>query len=553
MNKKPRVSQWLLIALVIASLLSVAASCSAPPEQLNKAVSALPGQIDAARKANDKAKSEFAGLLKRDRYAFIASYPANQQHADRFGQANAKLNEAKKANERQVEPIVNNYDDKKKAKLEGAIAAVNGLITQAKQLTADPAAWLEKVAATKANPDGTVRNAAGSASEVTTAFSPIRQNVETAKTAYASNASAIASKFQPIAAQQDNVAKAYALLQVESKKTPPNYAIMTEQATVVTDNATAFKKDAPAFAAKLAALNNRETHTLLDIRVDTTIEISRTTWDDAYDMPDEHDYDYPVVPIDQDTATYFAKFGPDDVLAEDSTGWGGKFTAQIDRKQWDKLNIKPREPKWHKDDSAAEFYVGEIDDTYCHKQKVLENGKPDISGRPKPADNYCSKYDVQSDLDLGIYWVEADDLSADALGMDVYSKGLGDFDDQADAEATPPGMVYVGDTSTGEWRNDDHGNSFWYYYGQYRFFSDVIGGPYPYHYRYEYDDWNRSYRYGHKPYYGTYNGQPRYGLKSPLTASRLPNSHYVSSGMYSSSVRGAGPAARAGGPGGGGK
>jgi hypothetical protein len=257
--------------------------------------------------------------------------------------------------------------------------------------------------------------------------------------------------------------------------------------------------------------------------------------------------------VDIETANYFAKFSPDDVLATDSMWWGGGFeTDKADRKQWDKLKIDPRNPKWPGDHDHAEFN-GEVEDTYCHKLRVLKDGKPDTSGRPKSADNYCSQYDTDGDVAQGMYWIEADELDAEAIGMDIYSKGLGDFDDQATEEATPPGMVYVGDTSTGEWQNDNNGNSFWVFYGQYRFFTDLIGGPYPGHYRSDYDDWNRNYRYGKRPYYGTYNGQPRFGMKSPLAQSRFPNSTYVRSGLYNSSVRGAGPAARAGGPGGGGK
>lgn len=140
--------------------------------------------------------------------------------------------------------------------------------------------------------------------------------------------------------------------------------------------------------------------------------------------------------------------------------------------------------------------------------------------------------------------------------MDVYSKGFGTFASEATTEAAPPGMVYVGDTTTGEWRTDSNGNSFWHYYGQYAFFSNLIGGSNPYHYRSEFDEWDRDYRYRGKPYYSKIKGredEPRYGGSSAFVAARFPGSTFTRSGLADATLRNAGPVARSGGPGGGGK
>lgn len=544
-----------LVAFLLGTTLVLTGCSASPPDNLDKAAGALSGQIGDARKAVDKAQTDFKTKLGQPSYTFIAGYTPIQQHADRFDAARTKLNEADKAYKDEVKPLVDDYADSKKTALEAAIAKVNKLKGDAQTLTADPSLWLDKVAAVKANPDQTVRDAATSLSGMKTVYDPLNGDVETAKKTYVKNASVIDQKFQPFATEYSGALQANGLLEAESKKPSPNYAVMAEQATTVQNNATAFKKDVPAFKGKLAGLDVRESHTLVDIRVDSTVEISRTTWNDSYDFPDEHDFDYPEVPVDLDTANYFAKFSGDDVLAKDSTAWlgGGFKTDKASKEMWNKLHINTRDPKWSGSDDTAEFYLGEIDDTYCHKLRVLKDGKPDISGKPADGDNPCAKYNTQADLDQGTYWLEADDLDADAIGMDIYAKGLGEFDDQADQEASPPGMVYVGDTDTGEWKTDSNGNSFWAFYGQYRFFSDLIGGPYPYHYRYEYDEWNRSYRHAGHPYYSTMSGKPRYGSKSPLVSSRFPRSTFVTSGLQNMTVRNAGPAARAGGPGGGGK
>jgi hypothetical protein len=382
----------------------------------------------------------------------------------------------------------------------------------------------------------------------------LARDVDDAKEVYVQNASVIDQRFEPVALLHAGALTANGLLQAEADKTSPNYAVMTTHYQTVTNNVVTFNEDAPAFAEKLAVLDVRETHTLVDMKVDSTVEISRTSWDDYVDYPDEHDYDYPEVFVDLEAADHFAQFGPDAVLAKVIANFFGDDEFKMEkaeRAQWDKLGIDPK-AEWPSGDDAAEYY-GVVYDTYCHQLRVFKDGEPDTSRRPVPADNYCSKYDTPEDLAQGIYWVEPDELDAEAIGMDIYSKGLGNFEDQATMEATPPGMVYVDDPTTGEWREDNNGNTFWHYYGQYAFFSQLIGGPNPWHYRSEYDTWNRDYRYNQQPFFGTSNGQPRYGLNSPFVASRFPGSAYMTSGLHNATVRGAGPAARAGGPGGGGK
>ncbi|MDQ6963006.1 MAG: hypothetical protein Q9M28_10875 [Mariprofundaceae bacterium] len=64
---------------------------------------------------------------------------------------------------------------------------------------------------------------------------------------------------------------------------------------------------------------------------------------------------------------------------------------------------------------------------------------------------------------------------------------------------TPPGSYMVGNPSYGHWQSNSSGGNFWQWYGQYRFFSDILGGSriYDNHYygsnRHSYyNDWGRS-------------------------------------------------------------
>lgn len=518
--KSRRFTRWLLLLLAIVL---VASGCAMPPEDLSKAATNLPAEIKSAQKANDDARRKFGELLKQQKYAFIAAYPATDQHVDRFDQAKTKLDEANKTYASKVKTVLDDYDDKKQSALRDGISLVQGQIGEAKALTAEPATWLDKVVATQADSAGVLRQAATQISSIKAATEPFKAD--------ASNPIA-----KTLLQRHDDALKAYGLLQAASAKSPPNFAAMTTNAIVVADNA--------------AALTT-ETQTLIDIKVDSFVEISRTSWYEGGDTESTTDYDYPPVAVDPEAANYFAKFPVNEVLATD--GYGGFKTTNADRKQWDKLKINSTQdrPKGH---DTSEFYFGGVEDLICHAVRVLVNGKPSASRLPKPEDNACAKYNTPEQIAQGVYWLEADELRAEDIGMDIYSKGLGDLEAQATDEATPPGMVYVGDPSTGEWQTDSSGNSFWVFYGQYRLFSDLIGGPYPGHYRSEYDDWNRNCRYNHCPYYGNMGGgQPRYGMKSPMAQARFPHSNYVKTGLYNSSLRGAGPAARGGGPSGSGK
>lgn len=536
------------VALLVGIVLMLSGCSAEPPKALDVAASSLSDQIENDRKALDKARSDFDAQLKQNKYSFLNEYAPAERHTDRFDQAKTKLDEAKKVLDKEVKPIVDDYEDGKKASLEAAIGKANALRGEAQTLMRDPAQWADKVVATKADPEGTVKNATAALTGMKTDYDALSKRVETTQNTYARNKAAIGTAFQPLSSQYSDALQANGLLQAEATKNPPNYAVMTTHSQTVATNAAAYGKDAPAFKSRLGQLDDRETHTLVDIKVDSAVEISRTSWDDSYDWPDEHSYDYPAIPVDLDTANYFAQFGPDDVLAKETSGWGGGFKHEkVDQNQWKKLGIESKKD-WPKGDTDAEFYV-ELDETYCHQVLIWKNGKPGSA----PEVNHCSKYDTAAAKAEGKYWVEADDLDAELIGMDIYAKGAGDFNDQATTEGTPPGMAYVGDPQTGEWREDSNGNTFWHYYGQYAFISQLIGGPNSYHYRSEYDTWNRDYRYRGRPYYAPMNGKDRYGLKSPLVTSRFPGSTFVSSGLHNSTVRGAGPAARSGGPGNGGK
>lgn len=550
MKTSRKLHKWIAVCAAILLFLT---ACGGPPDGLKQQVEALDGTITAAQTELSDTKAAYSNELSQGSLTAISQYTDAERRVDSFDKAGAKIDEATKVADERVAEIVDNFSDERTGELEMALADVARLLGEAKELQLQPAQWGESLRDATVNTAAIVRQTESIAADSEKQFAAIIDDTEQAKKSFPAQKQAIDRKVTPFAEWQRQNQVALADLKAANKKEPADYLAIVQSAEVINAVHENVKRDGPVYRAVIGELSVSETHTLLDIRVDSEIEISRTSWDESSDAITDKDYDYPSVPVDSETANYFGGIAPDTLLATFGGFWGSSFgtASNIDRSQWDKLGIDPQKdfPQWH---NNAEYYLGGIEDTYCHKVLVVKNGKADSSARPDPATNPCSKYDSDANVAKGIYWVDADELQSDAIGMDIYSKGHGDFADQASTEATPPGMVYVGDPQYGEW-NTNNGTSFWVFYGQYRLFSDLISGPNPYHYRSEYNDWNRNYRYQQQPYYSGSGGSPRYGASSPLTSARFPGSAYVKADLGNATVRNAGPVARGGGPGGGGK
>ena len=150
----------------------------------------------------------------------------------------------------------------------------------------------------------------------------------------------------------------------------------------------------------------------------------------------------------------------------------------------------------------ADMDYDEATEAYKHKYKVLIE-KPQTS-----TDTLKQANDVEV---IDKPWQTVSDVTfnkyKDDLGMTILSKK----DGVLNRIASPAGYDnYVGNPRYGSWQTNSSGGSFWAFYGQYRFLSDILMGP---RYYYPYSSWrtyDREYR-GSRPYYGKNNS---YGTKS---------------------------------------
>ena len=138
---------------------------------------------------------------------------------------------------------------------------------------------------------------------------------------------------------------------------------------------------------------------------------------------------------------------------------------------------------------------GNIFKDFFHKYRIIQgedSRKTDWLEVPETTFNQYKSY-----LNMTI-WSKKDGIVSNAVG--------------------PPGYEYVGNRHYGQWRTNSSGQSFWVFYGQYRLFSDLLGGPV---YRRDYDSYRR-YRssYQHKPYYGS---KKQYGTSGSFTRKQKPD------------------------------
>ncbi|NJL14898.1 MAG: hypothetical protein HC913_19125 [Microscillaceae bacterium] len=155
-----------------------------------------------------------------------------------------------------------------------------------------------------------------------------------------------------------------------------------------------------------------------------------------------------------------------------------------------------------------DMQVDEDKDLYQHKYRITVNTE-DSTAQPKTTE-----------------WVNVDEVffaeNLDNMGLELASKSP---DGTIHKVPSPPGFNgYVGNERYGQWRNDNSGNSFWAFYGQYMFMStmfNMMAGP---TYRNTYSGY-QTYRSNpstrNQPYYGS--GNNRYGTNSPATRASNPN------------------------------
>ncbi|MEA1955347.1 MAG: hypothetical protein U9N02_02500 [Campylobacterota bacterium] len=284
----------------------------------------------------------------------------------------------------------------------------------------------------------------------------------------------------------------------------------------------------------IGKLYKNYTKILMDMKVNYFYVVGRASWDEYSDSSYEKTYTYKKIPT---TKTIYDKLSTHNGLVASGSLRGLRTTSVW---RYVKPSINLRE-KISYGDSHAEFWIEGLPAKFYHKYTIIEGNNK-----------------IDSD------WIEVDEKyyidNFANLGMEIYSKPYGYFENEAITTASPAGMSYVGNPHYGEWKQDNSGGSFWFYYSMYSMFNNNYS-------RSEYDNY-RKYSSKRESYYGTNN---RYGTysKQTMRSNRFRNSSFsrrnkefvnkVKSGSknmrskMSNSIRGIGSSSRGRGASGGGK
>jgi hypothetical protein len=512
------------------------AACAGISGDTKESAEKLPGQISAASATVTKAQQQFNQTLQRPNATFMKAYQADVERGG-FREAAALVAGADKLYSGQLKPVLDRNEEADNARANQLVADINRRLKQAQELSKLPGLRATEVIKAKDNATALTTTAKANVAELDRTTNELGQTVQAAAAKYPQQAGAINKRLVPIQQQRQTADRELTRLEAGLKTDPPNYATLYDTSSTITATHQAAMPTAGKLRTQLADVDNTVTRTLVDMKIDCTVTVTRSSWDESSDGGEStHTYRRDL-PGNTEACLYWEglsdKLDDDAQIGEYEDPWNGdprfKLAGGVDRKRWDQLSLDFRQD-WPGSHNSATYHLEAVDLQYFHKVNTTRNG-------------------VMTQGDWQPVSAEVFDDREYDLGMDIYTKPAGTFDDEASDEASPPGMAYIGNPDYGQWRNDSSGSSFWVFYGQYRFFSDLLGGSV---YRSDYNDYNRRY-YGRGGYYGSMGDRDRWGTLSPQTRSRYTTTNWVRTGGQEASIRTAGPSGRAGGPGGGGK
>ena len=503
------------------------------PGALKKRAQALDTLVEQTEVKISGRQKAYAELEKKsDFIENYLKYASREAWADSFVQAKSKLNEAKMISKDNLSVLLKKNSKKDIAAVEALLGRMNDLCKEATRLSMHPDTRQAFISQAKEQSKSMADKASGEMSKLKPIMGEIQRGLNAAKEKHPARKDAIEARFLAVNEGFASATASRAVIEKEMASQSPDHAFFGDACVDIERNFSFISQQHPILMQKLAELDKTYSKTLIDMKADYFITIGRVSWEEAeyIEHPRETEFEYNPVQVDDKAFEYFSNWPDEDNVAV-LGGWGG-FSVKVEKDMWNTLALDPQE-NWPPSDNQAEFFIKETPMGLFHKYRITENKIITETG-----------------------WVKVDEAffeaNEDNLGMDLFVKPFGYFEDESIKTAAPQGMAYVGNRHYGRWSTGSNGLSFWEFYGMYSLLNHIVGTRYS---RPEYDTWSRDYR-GRKPYYGPEKEQTRYGSGGSHTRVLYSGSNYSRTGGFrrmDQSVRGAGAGARGRGPGGGGK
>lgn len=531
--------------LVVTFLLS---GCSGLPDGLVQQASVMPTTLSQLQVLIDSQQSNFDNLNQDKEWSFIKPYLEKEQWSKHFKTANDKMNLANDLYNSQILAMLDRDEPEEKTAFSELITQFNAHINASTLAANQSELRFKFLILVRDTTSGIYKKANLEYSNLKSSAKTFINKANKAIADYPQKNDDIKGKIaahNQIVTIGDN-----SILQIETqfnKKSDIDYAILGDQAVLLTMTLEDLSKYQESTSKKLSSLYKSYTKVLADLRVDYFVVIERATWCEGEYCGNGSTVAYPAIKVDDKMFEYFEALTTETIATERSSFGSKRFKLNIPDANWQSLGINKQ---WNRSrgDNYADYWVAKLyTDTY-HKYTVITNDQLSEQSWQKVSNDY--------------FWENYDNL-----GMALITKPYGYYEEDTLKDAQPVGMATIakptlqngvasGSNQYGEWRHEN-GRSFWHYYVMYRIFSPS---------RYYYNDWYGYSRHSRgTPYYGRNNQYGTWGSNT-YSNSRYSNSDFArrnpnsvkeartnNSSKAGSSIRGAGASTRSRGPSGGGK
>lgn len=533
--------------MLVASLLILVSACGGLPGNERRAAKALPAAIETSSVSIKARETAYTGKLKAD--PEIAGYLARERVAGNFPAAQREITRARRLFETGVKPILDRNDREETAKLATAVSKVDVALRRANDLAELPGSRLARLTEAKKRSATWSTQASRFVVESRVDHQAATALVARYRKSHPSRADAIASRFASgdrlieEVEQHGRTVAQQAAFRANGK--PVDYALFADSFTALTRAHGELDRLRQTLAKDLPSLDRTYSKVLIDMKVDYVLCVSRTSWNEAYDYPDEHPYQYPCKLVSEDVFETAEEF--DDREQEFMTyqsgwsSWSTRFgsipeavTEAETEVMWKELGFDPHEAWPSSSDNASSFDVESATARHYHRYAYVTNG-------------------VRTEGEFEEVSAELFDEHYDDLGLALLEKPYGAFESEAVKTASPPGMALVGNPKAGEWKSDGHGGSFWFWYPLFMnsYGGNMYGPGWNGYSRSEWDDYRRRREHG-EGYYGGTTGGRTYGTTGSATQTGpARESNFARRGGFkeaAAEVRSAGPSGRSGGP-----
>ena len=537
---------------ILLSLLAfLLAGCQGLPDGLVNYAKALPARIDAQEALYHQSKQDFAKLSEHIEWPFIKPYTEKEDWQLELDKAGASLKALRSLYVNSIEPMLDDGDKKNADVFRGLLENAQAHLAEIGVHSQHHQVRIVNLLHTRDTAPAMYKDATGKVGEIATLSQGLTKKVRPLAKKYPHKSTDLAAREQKLKDMRQDSSTAFSVIAKEHKNIARgmvDYAAYFDNYQIVKAAHTNSQNYSAVTHKKIDELSKSYTKILNDQRIEYYIVIGRSSWCEMDNCYGEDTMNSSPILVDETVFEYFET--QDGNIAKRTSGWGRvSFKLLVDQNKWNALRLDPNW-NWPRGDSSAVYWVeNAFTRTYHKYTEVLDNKTTESDW-------------VQIDEDA--FWKNHKNM-----GMAVLSKPYGYYEEDALTKAQPAGMAFIaqpnmvngaptGSNQYGEWRQQN-GKSFWHYYGQYRFFSALLGPS-----RYYYDDWYGYSRHrGANPYYGRNNDYGTYG-RTTYSNKRYRNSDYAqrnpdtvssaasgkgSTGRAGGSIRSAGGSARTRGPG----